>query len=228
MCNIPLEQEEVIRFSPQTVSSEEVQMNQYSAVAPVFIWSGSMDSVHFFSKGRCISIARQAGSQQINQMIRFEKVRLIESDGEMVGVVSTAEAKERAERQDLDLVLISNNPENPVCRIMDYGKFLFEQSKKEKDAKKRQKVTEVKEIGMKLTIEDHDLNVKAKSVLRFLSDGDRVKVLIKFRGREMTYLNQGYTLMNKFAQICEEDGLIDKAPKMEGRNMVMYLSPKKK
>ena len=159
-------------------------------------------------------------------MIRYEKVRLIESTGEMVGVVPIEDARRRAEAQDLDLVLISNSPDNPVCRIMDYGKFLFEQSKKEKDAKKRQKVTEIKEIGMKLTIEDHDLEVKAKNVRRFLAEGDRVKVLIKFRGREMTYQNQGYTLMNKFVAVCE-NGQIDRPPKMEGRNMVMYLTAKK-
>ena len=187
-----------------------------------------IDSVHFFWKGGCVYIARQTGGQQINQTIRFEKVRLIESDGTMVGIVSVEEARSRAENQDLDLVLISNSPDNPVCRIMDHGKFLFERAKKEKDAKKRQKVTEVKEMGMKLTIESHDLDVKTKNVRRFLDDGDRVKVLIKFRGREMTYLNQGYALMQKFASACEENGQIDRPPKMEGRNMVMYLASKKK
>lgn len=182
----------------------------------------------FFLKGRCISIAKQSSGTLLNKMIRYEKVRLIESNGEMVGVVATAEALQRAESQDLDLVLISNNPENPVCRIMDHGKFLFEQSKREKDAKKRQKVTEVKEIGMKLTIEEHDIEVKAKNARRFLMDGDRVKVLVKFRGREMTYQNQGYKLMEKFAATCTEQGQVDRPPRMEGRNMVMYLAPIKK
>ena len=174
-----------------------------------------------------MSIAKPSSGQMINMMIRFEKVRLIESTGEMIGVVSIEEARRRAQSQDLDLVLISNNPENPVCRIMDHGKFLFEQSKKEKDAKKRQKVTEVKEIGMKLTIEDHDLEVKAKSVRRFLTDGDRVKVLVKFRGREMTYQNQGYALMKKFVEVVGDCGQVDRPAKMEGRNMVCYLAPKK-
>jgi translation initiation factor IF-3 len=163
----------------------------------------------------------------MNDAIRFKEVRLIESDGSMIGVVSIAEARRRAEDQDLDLVLIANNPENPVCKIMDYGKFNFEQAKREKEARKNQKVTEVKEIGMKLTTEDHDLNVKTKNACRFLLDGDRVKVLIKFRGREMTYQSQGYVLMDKFAQICAESGQVEKAPKVEGRNMVMYLAPKK-
>jgi len=145
----------------------------------------------------------------------------------MVGVVTIAEARKRAEDQDLDLVLIANNAENPVCRIMDYGKFLFEQSKREKEARKSQKVTEIKEIGMRLTTEDHDLNVKTKNACRFLSEGDRVKVLIKYRGREMAYQSQGYAVMHKFADACTEFGQIDKAPKVEGRNMVMFLSPKK-
>lgn len=145
----------------------------------------------------------------------------------MVGVVTIAEARKRAEDQDLDLVLIANNADNPVCRIMDYGKFLFEQSKREKEARKSQKVTEIKEIGMRLTTEDHDLNVKTKNACRFLSEGDRVKVLIKYRGREMAYQSQGYEVMRKFADACTEFGQIDKAPKVEGRNMVMFLSPKK-
>lgn len=145
----------------------------------------------------------------------------------MVGVVTIAEARKRAEDQDLDLVLIANNAENPVCRIMDYGKFLFEQSKREKEARKSQKVTEIKEIGMRLTTEDHDLNVKTKNACRFLGEGDRVKVLIKYRGREMAYQSQGYAVMHKFADACTEFGQIDKAPKVEGRNMVMFLSPKK-
>ncbi len=181
----------------------------------------------FYCSRRCVPIARQNNGQQINDAIRFKDVRLIESDGSMIGVVAIAEAKKRAEDQDLDLVLISNNPDNPVCKIMDYGKFMFEQAKREKEARKNQKVTEVKELGMKLTTEDHDLNVKTKNACRFLEEGDRVKVLIKFRGREMAYQSQGYALMAKFAQACTEFGQIDKQPKVEGRNMVMYLSPKK-
>ena len=146
----------------------------------------------------------------------------------MVGVVPIADARKRAEDQDLDLVLIANNPENPVCKIVDYGKFMFEQSKRDKEARKNQKVTEVKEVGMKLTTEDHDLNVKTKNANRFLQDGDRVKVLIKFRGREMAYQSQGYALMEKFTQLCAENGQVDRPPKVEGRNMVMYLAPLQK
>jgi translation initiation factor IF-3 len=145
----------------------------------------------------------------------------------MIGVVQISEALKRAEDQGLDLVLIANNADNPVCKIMDYGKFLFEQSKRDKEARKNQKVTEVKEIGMRLTTEDHDLNVKTKNACRFLEDGDRVKVIIKYRGREMAHQSQGYPVMAKFAQACAECGQIDKPARVEGRNMVMFLSPKK-
>ena len=117
----------------------------------------------FYFRRRCVLIARQTGGQLTNDAIRFREVRLIESDGDMVGVVSIMEARKRAEDQNLDLVLIANNPENPVCRIMDYGKFLFEKSKKDKEARRNQKVTVIKEIGMKLTTEDHDLNDKVKN-----------------------------------------------------------------
>jgi len=164
----------------------------------------------------------------VNNEIRFREVRLVDSDGEMVGVVGIDEARRRAEQQDLDLVLISPSPDNPVCKIMDYGKFMFEQSKREREAKKNQKVTEVKEVQLKLSTEEHDLAVKTKNARRFLSNGDRVKVVLKFRGREMAYTSRGYEVMQHFFEECEEEGAIDKDPKMEGRNMVMYLAPKKK
>lgn len=163
-----------------------------------------------------------------NDQIKFSKVRLIESDGEMIGVVSIAEARQRAEDQMLDLVLISPKADNPVCKIMDYGKYMFEQAKKEREAKKNQKVTEVKEVGLKLTTEDHDLAYKTKNACRFLDDGDRVKVVVKFRGREMAYTSRGYDVMRTFLAACEEHGQVDRPPRMEGRNMVMYLAPIKK
>ena len=163
----------------------------------------------------------------VNENIKFSKVRLIDAEGNMVGVVSIDEAMKAAEDADLDLVCISANPDNPVCRIMDYGKFLFEQSKREKEAKKKQKETELKEVGMKLTTDSHDIEVKQKMVIKFLNNGDRVKINIRFRGREMAYQQQGYAVMEKFAEGISEYGQIDKQPKIEGRNMVMYLVPKK-
>ena len=145
----------------------------------------------------------------------------------MVGVVPIEEAQKAAEEADLDHVCISANPVNPVCRIMDYGKYLFEQSKREKEAKKKQKETELKEVGMKLTTDTHDIEVKQKMVIRFLKNGDRVKVKIRYRGREMAYQQQGYAVMEKFMEGIEEYGQIDKQPKIEGRDMVMFVVPKK-
>lgn len=163
----------------------------------------------------------------MNDNIKFSKVRLIDAEGNMVGVVPIEEAQKAAEDADLDLVCISANPDNPVCRIMDYGKFLFEQSKREKEAKKKQKETELKEVGMKLTTDTHDIEVKQKMVIRFLKNGDRVKVKIRYRGREMAYQQQGYAVMEKFMEGIEEYGQIDKQPKIEGRDMVMFVVPKK-
>ena len=143
----------------------------------------------------------------------------------MVGVVAVPQAQRMADEQGLDLVLINAQADNPVCRIMDYGKFQFEQAKKEREAKKNQKVTSVKEVNFRLTTEDHDLGYKTKNACRFLADGDRVKVVIRFRGREMAYTNQGYDVMKKFAQSCSEFVEVDRQPRMEGRNMVMFLAP---
>jgi translation initiation factor IF-3 len=145
----------------------------------------------------------------------------------MVGIVAISEARKRAEDQDLDLVLIAAQPENPVCKIMDYGKFMFEQGKREREAKKNQKVTEVKEVGIKLTTEEHDFAFKTKNACHFLQDGDRVKVNIRFRGREMAYTSRGYDVMKQFAEACQGFGQVDREPKVEGRNMVMFLAPKK-
>ena len=132
------------------------------------------------------------------------------------------------EEADLDLVCISPNPDNPVCRVMDYNKFLFEKGKREKEAKKKQKETELKEVGLKLTTDVHDVEVKRKMVVKFLSAGDRVKVNIRFRGREMAFQNKGFEVLDTFAQSVTEYGSVDRPPKLEGRNMVMYLSPAKK
>ena len=175
-----------------------------------------------------ITIAKANENQLINDSIKFAQVRLIDADGTMIGVVSIEEARKRAEEAELDLVCISPNPENPVCRIMDYKKFLFEKGKKEKEAKKKQKETELKEIGLKLTTDVHDIEVKRKAVIKFLSNGDRVKVNIRFRGREMAFQNKGFEVMNNFADSVTEYGSVDRPPKIEGRNMVMYLSPAKK
>ena len=181
----------------------------------------------FFYFGRCVLIAKQSSGLLINEQIRFPRVRLIDSDGSMIGVVSLADARKMAEEKDLDLVLISPAAEVPVCKIMDYGKYMFEQAKKDRENRRNQHITEVKEVGLKLRTEEHDLDYKIKNAIRFLKDGDRVKIVLKFRGREMAYTQQGYTVMKQFAEACQEAGQVDRDPKVEGRNMIMFLAPKK-
>ena len=187
-----------------------------------------MLSVLFYCLKEVFTIAKTTENQMINEAIKFANVRLIDADGEMVGVVPIEEARQKAEEAGLDLVCISPNPDNPVCRVMDYNKFIFEKKKREKDAKKKQKETELKEIGLKLNTDVHDIEVKRKAVVKFLSNGNRVKVNIRFRGREMAFQNKGFEVMEKFAEGVSEYGSVDRPPKIEGRNMVMYLSPAKK
>lgn len=145
----------------------------------------------------------------------------------MLGIVSIDDAMDHARAAKLDLVLISPNADNPVARIMDYGRYAFEQSKKEREAKRNQKTTSVKEVQLKLTTDVHDIAYKAKNAQRFLEDGDRVKVVIRFRGREMAYQSRGIEVMEKFAEGFTDIADIDRAPRVEGRNMIMYLAPKK-
>ncbi len=164
---------------------------------------------------------------QINDEIRADEVRLIDENGEMRGIVSLDEALALAEEADLDLVNISPNADPPVCKILDYGKYRYEQQKKEKNAKKNQHVTEIKEIRLSASIEDHDVEVKAKAASKFLQDGDKVKVSLRFRGRERDYTQLGFDAMKKFAEMVSEYGVIEKEPKMEGRRMNMFLAPKK-
>ena len=164
---------------------------------------------------------------QINEEIRASEVRLINENGEMVGIVSIDEALSKAESADLDLVNISPNAVPPVCKILDYGKYRYEQQKKEKNAKKNQRVTEIKEIRLSASIEEHDITVKAKAASKFLQDGDKVKVSLRFRGRERDYTQLGFDAMHKFAGMVSEYGVIEKEPKMEGRRMNMFLAPKK-
>ena len=187
-----------------------------------------MLSVLFYCLKEVFTIAKTTENQMINDAIKFDNVRLIDAEGEMVGIVPIAEARQKAEEAGLDLVCISPNPDNPVCRVMDYNKFIFEKKKREKDAKKNQKETELKEIGLKLNTDVHDIEVKRKAVVKFLSNGNRVKVNIRFRGREMAFQNKGFEVMEKFAEGVSEYGSVDRPPKIEGRNMVMYLSPSKK
>ena len=163
---------------------------------------------------------------QINEEINDKEVRLIGDQGEQLGIMSAAEALRIAEEKELDLVKIAPGSNPPVCRIMDYGKYRFEQTKKEKEAKKNQRIVEVKEIRMSPGIDTNDFNTKLKNAQKFLADGDRVKVSVRFRGREMAHTEIGAALLKDFAAQCAEFANMDKAPKLEGRNMSMFLSPK--
>ena len=163
----------------------------------------------------------------INEEIREKEVRLIGSDGEQLGVVLSNEARRLAEEKDLDLVMISPNAKPPVCKIMDYGKFVYEQSKKEKEAKKKQKVISIKEIRVSLTIEEHDIDIKAKNARKFLLDGDKVKITVRFRGREMELGHIAERILNNFTTKLEDVSIIEKKPKREGRSMTLVLGPKK-
>ena len=163
---------------------------------------------------------------QLNEEIRDKEIRLIGADGAQLGIVSSAEANAMAEEQGMDLVKISPNAVPPVCKIMDYSKFCYDQKKREKDAKKNQRVVEIKEIRMSPSIDTNDFNTKVKAAQKFLSDGNRVKVSVRFRGREMAHTDIGRGLLERFAEQCAEVAALDKAPKLEGRMMSIFLSPK--
>lgn len=163
---------------------------------------------------------------QINDEIRDSEVRLIGSNGEQLGIVSGQEALRIAYDSDLDLVKISPNAVPPVCKIMDYGKFKFEQLKKAKEARKKQKVVEVKEVWLSMTIDIGDLNVKAKQTIKFLKAGNKVKVSIRMRGRQNAHSDLGVEVMQKFFTMVESDAVIEKKPLQEGRNILMILGPK--
>lgn len=162
----------------------------------------------------------------INEEIRAKELRVIDTDGTQLGVMSRDEAMELAENKKLDLVCIAPKAAPPVCKILDYGKYKYELQKKEKEAKKKQKTTQVKEIRLSTFIEDHDIMVKAKTGAKFLKDGDKLKVSLRFRGREKDYVARGMEVMDKFAEAVSEVGTIDKKPNFEGRSLTMILTPK--
>jgi len=165
---------------------------------------------------------------RVNDRIRSPEIRLIGADGENVGVVTPARAMAMAEEAGLDLVEISPNAEPPVCKIMDFGKFKYEQQKREAEARKKQHIIEIKEIKFRPGTDKHDYDVKMRSVLKFLGEGDKVKVTLRFRGREMAHQQLGLELLNRVADdvIAEEAGKLESFPKLEGRQMVMMIGPK--
>ena len=182
----------------------------------------SLITIHFFNYHGGVIIS----DLMINGQIRDKEVRLIANDGEQLGVMSAREAHKLADEAGLDLVKISPKAKPPVCKIIDYGKYKYEQTRKEKLAKKKQKVIDVKEVRMSPNIDTNDLNTKINHAKKFLAKGARVKVTLRFRGRELAHVNASKYILDDFAKALEDVATIDKKPKFEGRSMTMFLAPK--
>lgn len=180
---------------------------------------------HFILLWRCFTISTK--ENLINEEIKIPEVRVVTNEGEMLGVLKIAKALEMAQDKDLDLVLISPAAVPPVCKIMDYGKFCFEKEKRAKEAKKKQQVVDVKEIQLSCTIGEHDFQTKLNHAHRFLKGGDKVKVVVRFRGREMRHTELGADILAKFEKGCEGIGTAEKKAVLDGRNMTMFISPVK-
>ncbi len=161
----------------------------------------------------------------INEKIKAPEVRLIDENGEQMGIVTSKKALELAIEKNLDLVEIAPQAKPPVCKIMDYGKYRFEIAKKEKEQRKNQKVIAVKEIRLTPNIDDHDFFTKVNNAVKFLKSGDKVKVSVRFRGREVTHASLGETILVRFGEACAQYGNVEKKPKLEGKNMSMFISP---
>lgn len=185
----------------------------------------------FFIYWRCFTIKNTNGKEHvINEEIEFapnKNVRVIGDDGEQFGIISFSQALNTAYDRGLDLVLMSAQAEPPVCKIMDYGKYRFDRDKKEKEARKKQKVIEVKEIQLTCLIDVNDFNTKVNHARRFLTDGNKVKVMVKFKGRQMSRQDVGKDLLERFKEACADLGAPEKAPILEGRNMIMFIAPAK-
>ena len=195
-------------------------------VTHLIIWhaDGRVLPSAFIIFWRCIPIA--TNELLINEQIHDREVRLIDENGEQLGIMPTGKALDLADERGLDLVRIVPNAVPPVCKIMNYGKFKFEQAKREKEAKKNQKVVELKEVRLSPTIEDHDINVRVKNTVKFLSQGDKVKVSIRFRGRQLSHTEVGQKVMECFLEKLGDVYVVERRPTMEGRMMIMVLAPK--
>ena len=195
--------------------SKKVNMNLHIRISSVPV---------LFYFWRCCVISNR--EHQINEEIRDKELRVIDVDGNQLGILSADEALKIAFEKDLDLVKIAPQATPPVCRIMDYGKFCFEQTKRAKEAKKNQKVIEIKEVRMSSTIDTHDFNVKVNQAVKFLNGGDKIKVSVRFKKRTLAHPQFGEELLAKFKDAISEAGVVDKPSKMEGRSLVMFVSPK--
>lgn len=184
-------------------------------------WIVMLSTFSFFMEGIAIS------ELMINEQIRDKEVRLIGEDGEQLGVMSAREAQRLAEEAGLDLVKIAPTAKPPVCKIVDYGKFKYEQARKEKEAKKKQKIIEIKEIRLSPNIDTNDLNTKVNAARKFLTKGDKVKITLRFRGREMAHMNNSKHILDDFAASLSDIAVVEKAPKVEGRSMTMFLTEKR-
>lgn len=177
-------------------------------------------AVFFYIFWGCINIK----DFLINEQIKVAQVQVIDDNGEKLGKISTKEAIEMAYAKNLDLVLVSPSADNPVCKIFDYSKYKFEMNKKAKEAKKKQKIVETKEVRLSPNIDKHDLEVKAKMADKFITSGDKVKITMRFRGRQLNFINKGREIMNTFREMIS-NGQVEKEAKMEGKNLVMFLAP---
>ncbi len=196
-------------------------MNKFRVFCSNFIFDLTCNKVNFFME--VFSIKQDL---PINRQIRAKEIQLIEDNGKKAGVIPFEEALAKAENKNLDLVLVAPNTNPPVCKIMNYGKYKFEQAKKEKEAKKKQKVLEIKELRVTPNIEEHDFGFKSKNARKFLTDGNKVKITVRFRGREVNNAKAGEMVLNKFIENLEDIATVEKAPKLEGRNMFTILAKK--
>ena len=218
-----------IRSHPQRSEGvNQVRKARLRAVSRLFhgcgialVFSFFFAKIHFWG---CLGISSNV--HQLNEEIRDSEIRLIGSSGEQLGIMSAAQAQGIADEQGLDLVKISPQANPPVCKLMDYGKFRFEQSKREKEARKNQHDVEIKEVRMSPGIDVGDFNTKLKNAQKFLAEGNRVKVSVRFRGREMAHTEIGRDLLLRFAEQAGEVASMEKDPKMEGRSMSIFLAPK--
>ncbi len=218
------EYKEAEQFSVLTVPQSEY--GQYETVKEAGVVVRGVCSGTFFNYLGVLTIS--AKELHINDDIRAKEVRMLDENGEQLGIMSLDAAKTYAYDRDLDLVMIAPQAKPPVCRSMDYGKYCYEQDKREKEAKKKQQTVEVKEVQLSCRIETHDFETKANRAKKFLADGNKVRVCLRFKGREIAHQELGREMLAKFAEACSELGAIDKKPTLEGRQLTMFIAPNKK